>query len=200
MATQGGRRRRSLRGRLWPNVSATAFWPQATEAGWVLFPRVMPLVLDLLSNKKLSGSMDLSRTYVGLWCNAYDGIVEIHNEVDFAAVAGLRTARGLRSWRDRVKKLSELGFIVHTTHQVQQIGVVGILRPYDAVAKLRKKGLVPDDWWNTYQYRLSMSGALDSDSVNDVADEPLDGIAEWETDEPQPQQTKRSKKGEKVPF
>jgi hypothetical protein len=83
---------------------------------------------------------------------------------------------------------------------VQQIGVVGILRPYDAVAKLRKKGLVPDDWWNTYQYRLSMSGALDSDGVNDVADEPLDGIAEWETGEPQPHQTKQSKKGKKVPF
>lgn len=105
--------------------------------------------------------MDLARTYLGLLCDNYgEGVVEVASESIYAETAGFRGARGVRSWRQRIAKLEELGFI--STHQrgPASIGFVAIMNPYVAMARLREKGLVADGWWALYQKRAIEVGAL----------------------------------------
>jgi hypothetical protein len=121
----------------------------------------MPIVLRILGEKTVSGDMDLTRTYIGVWCDNYgQGIVEIDDEQAYAEAAGLRGTRGVRSWRERMRKLAELGFLRLHEGGAKSVAFVAILHPYDAVEDLRTRGLVSDAWWGAYQQRLAQVGAL----------------------------------------
>lgn len=153
------RRRRTLRETLWPGVGAHV-WPREDETGWCPVPRVMPIILRILAEKALSGDMDLSRTYLGLWCDNYgEGIIEIAKESVYAETAGLRGPRGIRSWRERVGRLEELGLVRTHRRGNNEIGFVAIMHPYAAMVRLRERGLVSDGWWAAYQQRLIEVGA-----------------------------------------
>ena len=153
------KRRRALREALWPGLGEYV-WSGEDEVGWAPIPRVMPIILRILDEKLLSGDMDLSRVYLGLWCDNYgEGIVEVANESSYAEAAGLRGVRGTRSWRERVFRLERLGFVRAHKRGNSEIGFVAIMHPYAAMTALRSQGLVDDGWWGAYQKRLIEVGA-----------------------------------------
>ncbi|MGD0905403.1 MAG: hypothetical protein ABR924_21120 [Terracidiphilus sp.] len=145
---------------------------------------MMPIILRILAEKSVSGDMDLTRTYLGVWCDNYgQGIVEIADERLYAETAGLRGARGVRSWRDRMAKLSDLGFLHLHQGVSRNIGFVAILHPYPAVERLRRAGLVSDAWWGAFQQRLAQVGVVqpDSDAVKNSGAEPdLIGVTDMD--------------------
>jgi hypothetical protein len=164
------KKRQELRDRLWPGI-ADRVYPQPVEFGWCQLPRFFPLVLQLLSERRISNGMDLSRTFLGLWCDNYgDGMVEVDSEIEYAAVAGFRGDRGIRSWRDRVRKLAKLGFIEVTESGTQRIGFVCIIDPRRAIDGLPAKGIsIPQGWWAQYQHKLITSGAFSGKTREDAA-------------------------------
>jgi hypothetical protein len=62
--------------------------------GWFKGPRTLPLILALLSDKKLTAGRDISRVYLELLAQHMDGgVIEIGNEADHAlGVANLRNS------------------------------------------------------------------------------------------------------------
>jgi hypothetical protein len=154
------RQRLRLRETLWPGVESS-IWPQQDEAGWCPTPRVMPVIFRMLSEKIVSGDMDLSRTYLGLWCDNYgEGIVEVASESSYAETAGFRGERGVRSWRQRVRRLADLGFLRIHERGNKAIGFVAILHPYIAIQTIYERGLISAGWWALYQKRLIEVGAV----------------------------------------
>lgn len=145
-------RRRKMREALWPDSSARVFPREGgTEKGWFSAPRTLPLVLALLDDKSLAGKMDLTRTYVGLLADNYgEGLIEIGDESHYALLAGLKGARGVRSWRERVRQLATLGFIAVHDGLGGRIGFVMIIHPDIAIRALHAQGRVPKEWWAEY--------------------------------------------------
>jgi hypothetical protein len=153
-------KRIELRDHLFPGLVEHIYPPPGTK-GWCLMPRYMPQIINLLSERRFSGGMDLMRTYLGLWCDNYgEGFVEIDNEMTYADVAGFRGERGLRSWRDRVRKLQKLGFVETVEMGSAKIGFVGIVDPSYAVSRLPSLGYeLQKGWQAQYLATLIRTGA-----------------------------------------
>src|SRR6266849_362819 len=97
-------KRLELRDRLWPDAEQLVV--KADEKGWSKAPRVLPLILNLTRNKKITGKLDCSTVYHELWSRDFgQGIVEIFDEAEHAFGAGYVGERAVRSWRERVRKL-----------------------------------------------------------------------------------------------
>jgi hypothetical protein len=141
--------REALREEFWPNEKA---WTGVNRKGWFRAPRTMPLLLELLRQKKIHKGKDPSTTYLALWAQHYDGgVIEITNETEMAYSAGYDTTRAVRTWRERMGLLEELGFIKSKAASGQKYRYVLLVEPAHAVKALRQKRLVDEQWHATYQ-------------------------------------------------
>ncbi len=138
------------------------FWPDdipwtgdKNQQGWFRAPRTLPLVLNLLSNKKVtSTTLDPSRVYLDLLARHRDsGIVEMADEGDHSYAAGYHGPRGVRTWKERMKLLESLGFIKSKKSGNQQYKFVLLVHPTIAVQQLYEAGKVDPHWWATYRGR-----------------------------------------------
>ena len=159
-------RRGEQRERLAPG-SGEIVWPQAGEDGWGKTPRTMSIILRILGEKAVSGDADLVGTYLDLWDrNMGEGLVELRSDAEHACVAGFGQSRGPRTWRERLDRLADLGFVqVHPRGPVKY-GYIIIVHPHRAVRGLRDQGLVPDELWNLLVERAEAVGA-DMDLLRD---------------------------------
>ena len=149
--TAGTERRTQLKERYWKRDSA---W-NGTANGWFKGPRTLPLILALLSDKRLTDGRDVSRVYLELLARHMDaGVVEIGNEGDHAFASGYSGTRAIRTWHERMQLLERLGFIKSKQIANQKYKLVLLVDPFVAVANLRKQQRVPDSWWEAYSLRL----------------------------------------------
>lgn len=152
-------RRLAMRDSLWEHA-ASMVWNRKTEDGYTTIPRILPLVMRLinhLSNKE----GDASQVYFELWCRASDeGFVQVGNPEEHAYASGYITIqRGVRSWRERVKRLNSLGFIRIEPHGMNDLGFILLIHPHIAVEALKAQGKVPDALYNAFLKRLNETGA-----------------------------------------
>jgi hypothetical protein len=149
--TAGSDRRARLKQQYWHDVNE---W-NGTGSGWFKAPRTLPLILGLLSNKELTAGRDVSRVYLELLARHMDaGVIEIGNESDHAFAAGYTGSRAIRTWHERMKLLESLGFIRSKQMGNQRYKLVLVVDPLTAVTELRRRGSVPDIWWEVYIMRL----------------------------------------------
>ena len=150
--TAGQKRREELKAEFWP--SDIAWTGDRPEQGWFRAPRTLPLILMLLSDKKISGNSDLSSVYLELLARHRDsGIVEMVGPGEHSYAAGYSGRRGARIWQERMKMLEDLRFIKSRQGGNQQYKYVLLLHPTIAVHRLRDGGKISDGWWDTYRQR-----------------------------------------------
>src|ERR1700678_223061 len=151
-------RRAELREGLWPGIGPY-LWHRKSEAGFSTLPRTLPLILVLLDELKEKG-WDVSRVYFDLWCRQYDdSLVDVTDEEGFAFSSGFTgQGRNVRSWRERIRILEELGFIKVKPNGSRSIGYILINHPHRVVRELRREGKVSDAWWGAYVKRASEIG------------------------------------------
>ena len=157
--TKAAQKREALRESLWPG-SAKMIWSRHTSDGFTTIPRVLPLVMHLI--KQLSPKGNPAAVYLELWARAYDEmIVAITDEDTSAYAAGYSGTRAVRTWREHVLALAELGFINVKPEGNREIGQILILNPLAVCASLRKKqtGKVPEEWWTAFVKRVNEIGA-----------------------------------------
>jgi len=145
-------RREQLRNQFWPEEDP---WIGGkNQPGWFQAPRTLPLILELLRSKKLSGRYDPSSVYLELWARHIgQGFIEMSHEADHAYAAGYRGTRGTRSWQERMKVLEDNGFIRTKHTGNHRYKYVLLVHPTTAVQRLREADKVPQDWWDTYRAR-----------------------------------------------
>jgi hypothetical protein len=153
-------RREELREKLWPG-SRQQIWHRHDHKGFATIPRMLPLVLCLI--KKLSKRGNPSDVYVQLWARNFDeGIIEVKDEHALAFEAGYDSTRALRTWREHVWKLHELGFIKVEPAGIREIGYILLLNPLQVCVEVRKRRpqSAPKEWWNAFLQRASEIGAV----------------------------------------
>ncbi|HEV2991788.1 MAG TPA: hypothetical protein VG759_25355 [Candidatus Angelobacter sp.] len=164
--TAGASRRSQLKKQYWPDEQE---W-DGMGNGWFKSPRTLPLLLALLSSKDLTSGRDISKVYLELLARHMDGgVVEIGNESEHAYAAGYTGNRAVRSWYERMQLLEELGFIKTKQIGSQRFKLVLMVDPIVAVTGLRKRGRVPDEWWEAYRLRLLETKEADSDRLGEMA-------------------------------
>ena len=169
---KASQRREELREQFWPEVDA---WTGANEKGWFMAPRTLPLILALLGEKEISGTLDPTKVYVDLLARHIDGgVVEMVHEGEHAYAAGYVGTRGVRTWQERMKILEKIGFIKTKRIGNQGYKYVLLVHPTSAVQKLRKAGKVSDQWWDTYRDRQIQTKEMSYDDRISASDNVID--------------------------
>jgi hypothetical protein len=152
-------RREKIRDEHWADT-APIRWPPSDGKGWFKAPRVLPVLLQILTTKSVVATGNPSNVYIELLSNAWeDGLLIITNENEHARLAGYGGSRGLRTWRDGMKMLVDLGFIRVAPRGDSEFGYVLIVNPYIPVKALREAGKVDDGWWNLFTEKWSRADA-----------------------------------------
>lgn len=169
--------RTSQRKQFWPALEERKdLWrADKNRPGYRTIPRTLPLILRLID--KAAGDK-VSGAYLDLWTQAYDEfLVRIYSEDDRAFYSGYGHAR---TWRDRIKKLEELGFILTAPHANRTYGFILLLNPHKVVPWLKAKSpdLVDEKLYGTIQARAVEAGIVDFkigwDHPRDRTPEPED--------------------------
>jgi hypothetical protein len=138
--------------------------------------------MDYLAGK---GS-PVSAVYLDIWCRTFDeSFLQITKADEMATYSGFTGQRAARTWRERIAKLEQLGFIDIKYGLTKDVPFVLLPNPYHVIAKAYAKGDVPVDMWNALIVRCAEIGADDLDDI-DESGEYVDGI--------KPTPPKRSKK------
>jgi hypothetical protein len=149
-------KRERLRTEHWPNVEDT--WT-GEEVGWFKIPRTFPLCFSMLS-KEIRGNIDPTSVYLELLSHHYgDGFIELKHESEHAFAVGYSAGR-IRSWRERMAKLEELGFIKTKGAGSQPYKYVLLMHPTTVIQRLYEQGKVSEQWWNAYVSRKAETREL----------------------------------------
>jgi hypothetical protein len=145
--------REKIKAEFW--ASDVAWTGEPPEKGWFRAPRTLPLILTLLSSKKVTGSkFDPTSVYLELLARHRDtGIVEMAMEGEHSYAAGYIGPRAVRTWQERMKILLDLGFIKSSKSGNQQYKYVLIVHPTIVVKRLHDQGKIDQAWWDTYRQR-----------------------------------------------
>jgi len=153
-------KRRALRDQLFPNCEVD-LWNRKAVSGFTTIPRTLGLIMTLLEQMfERKKGHDVSRTYFELWCRAYDDyFIEVNDAEAFAFSAGfVSKGRNVRSWEERIKQLSELGFVRVAPNGSRRQGYVLLVDPHKVIKTLKDAAKVPPDWWGAYTKRASEIG------------------------------------------
>ena len=145
----------AVRDKLWPDAKHE-LWNPRSEKGFTTIPRTLPLLMRLLDT--LVKGKDLSRVYLHLWSRSYThGVVEVRDPGKFAYASSFK---GIRSWRERVELLQNLGFIRTAPLGDIQHYYITVRHPDAVIQELERKGKLHDDsWLQMYETELAEIGA-----------------------------------------
>lgn len=159
-------KRIALRENFWPDVEDEDLWIRTQRTGFTTIPRTLSLigrVMDQLSGK----GFPLFSTYFSLWCRVFDeAFVEVRNEREFAFESGFNGPRGEVTWRSRMRRLHELGFIDVKPGLASDLQYVLIWNPIKVIARAyeNQDSPVHDLAYNALKARLIEVGADDLDA------------------------------------
>jgi hypothetical protein len=143
-------KRETMREQLWPGSSAEIYNHRQTD-GFVTIPRTLSLILGLIEELAVKGK-NTTRVYVDLWCRTWpEQFIEVSDEDTWAFASGLT----VKSWRQRIDVLKELGFIDVKPNGKRQYGYIVLLDPHKVVKKLHTAGKIKDHWYGAYVKRAS---------------------------------------------
>lgn len=120
------------REKLWPELTDSDFWSKDNK-GFVCVPRAMPILMLIMDH--FSPNKPLSKTYFSLWARCFDEmIVRADNQVVLATEAGFSGERKVTTWKSRIQKLEELGFI--KSKEAFDGDLIVLLNPFKVALKL----------------------------------------------------------------
>ncbi len=136
--TKADQRRGQQRALLFGDVPQEELWSREFN-GWCWVPRTMPLILRAI--RSLSKGSSAAETYFALWCHCVsESIVEMSKKASLIAAAGYTGPASERTWKERMKKLDELGFIKIASGTHGDISCVLILNPHKVLRTHRALG------------------------------------------------------------
>lgn len=155
-------RRETLRTTLWPDVGNDRLWLRKQRTGFTTLPRTMPLIGQIMDQQSGKG-FPLLGTYLTLWCWVFDeAMVEIRNPREMAYESGFSGPRAEATWRSRMRRLVDLGFIRTKPGLAGEFQYVLILNPLQRIKELYE-GKPADPLYSALLGRSAQVGADEFD-------------------------------------
>jgi hypothetical protein len=152
-----------LRNQLWPELTDGHIWVRQKHDGYATIPRTMTLILSIMDDL---AEMPVGMTYLELWCRSFnENFVNLSRHREIAFHAGCDGQRGERTWREKIKKLAALGFILIEDGPSGDLSYGLILNPYLVLRKLHGEnapGLVKAK----YNALVARAGEIGADDFN----------------------------------
>lgn len=142
-------------------------WDYKHAKGYAPVPRILPLILRLLTKDGGKAKGNPGRVYHDLWSRSFDaGFLKLDDEDSAAYSAGYDGERGTRTWRDHMRYLVEQGFIRVERNGFKEFGYILLIDPFRVVASKIKSGALSDRAWiNAFTARCSEIGAVLPDEL-----------------------------------
>jgi hypothetical protein len=142
----------------------------------------MPLMMSIMDD--LSGKgFPVSRTYLEMWARLRDEqFLTLNRPEEMAFHAGFEGQRALRTWKDRVQRLADLGFIGLKPGPLGDLSYAIFYNPYHVVKRAYLAGKVQEKKWQALVIRANEVSAFDLDDL----DEEGNLIVETDDDEEEP--------------
>lgn len=141
-----------------PDYIREPLWNRKTNDGYSTIPRTLPIAMqaiDLQSKGNPAG-----HTLFCLWARAPDHpLIVIESPAMFAAEAGFTGERASDTWRRRMKRLRELGFIRSKRGTSGEFHYVLLLNPNVVLARLDQENALQSALADRFEDRLTEIGA-----------------------------------------
>jgi len=165
---------KALRESCWPGFDEKKLWSTSTCKGYTTIPRTLPLIMNIID--ALTKNKPAGRAYFVMWCRSYDqSLVVIDNPLTLAIEAGFTGERALSTWKDRMRSLVDLGFILAKDGPAGTYQFVLMLNPHKVVWDLQHS--VQEGMFRQLQARAIEIGADDLGPVEADEEEPADAEA-----------------------
>lgn len=164
----------AAREKLWPGVTNKHIWYRIQRDGFVTMPRTMPLLMRIMDHLSGKGT-PVSQVYLDMWCRTFDeGFIQLNRTDEMAYCSGFNGQRALRTWRDRVAKLAELGFIDVKPGPFGPMSYALLYNPYHVISRANDKGQLATGMWESLIIRASEIAASDLDDLDAAGDVVID--------------------------
>lgn len=160
------KRQLEARAKLWPELSDDMLWSLDNHA-WVAVPRLMPLMMSIMDD--LSGKgFPVSRTYFEMWSRLRaEQFLQLAPE-EMAFHAGFEGQRMVRTWKDRVERLAQLGFIGVKPGHLGDLTYAVFYNPYHIIKRAYLDGKVQENKWQALVFRANDVSAFDLEDIDDT--------------------------------
>lgn len=161
-------RQLEARAKIWPDVTNLMLWDRNERDGFSTVPRAMPLIMSIMDGLSEKG-FPVGQTYLELWCRLYDELfLTLNRPEEMAFYAGFTGQRAVRTWKDRVKRLAELGFIDLKSGPLGDMSYAIFFNPYHVIKRAYLRGEVQEDKYRALVIRANEIGAFDLDDIDDA--------------------------------
>lgn len=151
----------SLRNQLWKDITEADLWNRNTHDGYTTIPRTMPIILQIMDALADKGK-PVSTTYLSLWFRVFDeSFIEIKGCEELAFDSGFTGQRATTTWKQRMKKLEELGFINIKPGASGEFNYVLIYNPHKIIKNFYENELISETKYNALYSRAQDIGAKD---------------------------------------
>jgi hypothetical protein len=159
-------RQLEARAKLWPELKAEELWTIDNE-GWAPLPRLMPLMMSIMDDMSGKG-VPVSRTYLELWSRLREErFLTLNRPEEMAFHAGFEGQRALRTWKDRVQRLHDLGFIELKDGPLGDLSYAVFYNPYYVIRRAHLNDKVQDRKWQALIIRANELSIFDPDDVGE---------------------------------
>ncbi len=167
------KRQLAARAKLWPGVIDQMVWGMDNE-GWVALPRLMPLMMSIMDDLSDKG-FPVSRAYLEMWARLREEqFLTLNRPEEMAFHAGFEGQRALRTWKDRVQRLADIGFIGLVPGPLGDLSYAVFYNPYHVVKRAYLAGKVQERKWQALVVRANEVSAFDLDDLDDDGNLVLD--------------------------
>lgn len=162
-AKQGSARRSKMQNRaenrrqeLWPDESV---WKKE-YAGFATIPKTMPHIMKIIDSQ--CDGKPAGRTYFALWCRTWDApVLSIEDPRIMAYESGFDSARAESTWKNRMKRLEELGFIKSKEGVKGEYQYVLLLNPHQVIRENKSEMSILPKFLLALKERMEEIGAKD---------------------------------------
>jgi hypothetical protein len=160
-------RQLEARAKIWPDVTNLMLWDRTERDGFSTVPRALPLMMNIMDGLSDKG-FPVGQTYLEMWCRLYDELfLTLNRPEEMAFYAGFTGQRSVRTWKDRVKRLSDLGFIDLKSGPLGDMSYAIFFNPYHVIKRAYLNSLVAEDKYRALVIRANEIGAFDLDDIDD---------------------------------
>lgn len=157
----------AARAKIWPDIPNHMLWDRTERDGFVTLPRAFPLIMNIMDD--LSGKgFPVGQTYLEMWCRLYDELfLSLNRNEEMAFFCGFTGQRAVRTWKDRVERLADLGFIDVKSGPTGPMSYAIFFNPYHVIKRAYLAGKVAEDKYRALLIRTNEIGATDLDDIDE---------------------------------